>query len=323
MNFNLGIQQQIGPWVADVSYVGMLARHLLMTQNINPIPLYAHFNPANRDTTTASSPLPDNFLRPYTGYSTITTEQFGASTNYNSFQAAVRRRMVKGLQIGASYTLSKALGVSSTDGDGVSSYFNDRLWNYGPLSYDRRQSFVLSYVYELPRFGTWMGVRPAEWAFDHWELSGVTTFQTGSPFTPGFSTQPSVDISGSSDGARIVVTGNPNLSSGQRTFSREFNTSVFALPAVGTMGDAGQNIMYGPGINNWDLSVTKRFAVLSEKRTVSFRGEFYNAFNHTQFSGWNTSAVFNAQGQQISPTFGQANGARLPRYVQISARFVF
>jgi hypothetical protein len=323
MNFNLGIQQQIGPWVADVSYVGMLARHLLMTQNINPIPLYAHFNPANRDSTTASSPLPDNFLRPYTGYSTITVEQFAASTNYNSFQAAVRRRLTKGLQIGASYTFSKALGVASADGDGVSSYFPDRKWNYGPESFDRRQGFVLSYVYELPKLGTRMGVRPAKWAFDHWEVSGVTTFQTGSPFTPGFSTQPSVDISGSSDSARINVIGDPNLSSGQRTFTREFNTAAFGLPAVGTMGTAGQNIMYGPGINNWDLSVTKRFAVFSESRTVSFRGEFYNAFNHTQFSGWNTSAIFNGQGQQINAAFGQANGARLPRYVQLSARFVF
>jgi len=222
-----------------------------------------------------------------------------------------------------SYTFSKALGVASTDGDGVSSYFNDREWNYGPLSFDRHQSFVVSYVYQLPKFGTRLGVRPAKWAFDNWEISGVTTFQTGAPFTPGFSTQPSTDISGSSDSARILVVGDPNLSSGQRTFYQEFNTSAFALPAVGTMGDAGQNIMYGPRINDWDVSITKRFNIFSESRTLSFRGEFYNAFNHTQFSGWNTSATFTPQGQQISAAFGQANAARLPRYIEISARFVF
>jgi hypothetical protein len=89
------------------------------------------------------------------------------------------------------------------------------------------------------------------------------------------------------------------------------------------MCTAGENIMNGSGINNWDISVTKRFTVFSESRTVSFRGEFYNAFNHTQFSGWNSSAIFNAQGQQINAAFGEANAARLPRYVQISARFVF
>jgi hypothetical protein len=221
------------------------------------------------------------------------------------------------------YTLSKALGIASGDGDGVSSYFNDRLWNYGPLSFDRRQSLVFLYVYELPHFGTRMGVRPAKWIFDNWQVSGITTFQTGAPVTPGFSTQPNVDISGSSDGARINVVGNPTLSRGDRTFYREFNTAAFALPAQGTMGTGGQNYLYGPGVNNWDISVTKRFPIFSESRTISFRGEFYNAFNHTQFSGWDTGAVFNPQGQQINAAFGQANAARLPRYVELSARFVF
>jgi hypothetical protein len=323
MNFNLGIQQQLGSWVADVSYVGMLSRHMLMTQNINPIALYAHFNPANRDTTTASSPLPDNFLRPYIGYSNITLEQFGASANFNSLQASIRRRLASGLQVTASYTYSKVLGVASADGDAISSYQPARSRNYGPLSFDRRQSLVVSYVYELPQAGTRLGFRPAKWVLDNWQLSGITTFQTGAPMTPGFSTQPSVDISGSSDSARMNVVGNPNLSSGDRTFGREFNVAAFALPAVGTLGNMGTNVFYGPGINNWDLSVTKRFRILSEARTLSFRGEFYNAFNHTQFSTWNTSFIFNSLGQQINSAVGQANGARPPRNVEISAHLVF
>jgi len=324
MNFNLGVQQQVGAWVADISYVGMLSRHLLETYNLNPIPLYAHFNPANRDTTTASSPLPDNFLRPYLGYSTITDEMFGASTNFNSLQAAIRRRLTKGLQVSASYTFSKALGVAGADGDGLSSYLPARERNYGPLAFNRTQSFVFSYVYELPQAGTKLGVRPAKWVLDNWELSGVTTFQTGAPVTPGFNTQPSTDISGSSDSARINVVGNPNLSTSQRTFYQEFNTAAFALPAVGTLGNGGTNFLYGPGVNNWDLSVTKQFPVFSESRRLSFRGEFYNAFNHTQFSGWNTTATFSPTGQLLSNTpFGQANAARLPRYVELSARFVF
>jgi hypothetical protein len=182
---------------------------------------------------------------------------------------------------------------------------------------------VINFVYDFPNVGTRMGVRPAKWVFDNWEVSGLTTFQTGAPSTPGFSTSPSVDISGSSDSARINVIGNPHLSAGDRTFSREFNTAAFALPAVGTLGNAGTNVMYGPGVNNWDLSVTKHFKVFSESKVLSFRGEFYNAFNHTQFSGWNTSATFNGQGQQINAAFGQASGARPPRAVQLSARFAF
>jgi hypothetical protein len=61
----------------------------------------------------------------------------------------------------------------------------------------------------------------------------------------------------------------------------------------------------------------------SEARILSFRGELYNAFNHTQISSYNTSFQFNAAGQQLNPALGQANGARPPRNVQISARFVF
>ncbi len=323
MNFNLGLQQQVGSWVADVSYVGMLSRHLLLTYNLNPIPLYARFNPANRDTTTANSPLPDNFLRQYAGYSTITRETFAGTSNFNSFQASVRRRLTAGLLVSVAYTFSKALGVASGDGTGMSSYLPWRERNYGPLDYDRRQSFVFGYTWELPRAGTRLGWRPAKWVLDNWVVSGITTFQTGSPFTPGFSTQPSVDISGSSDGARINVVGNPNLSSSQRTFYHEFNTDAFALPAVGTLGNAGTNVMYGPGINNWDFSVTKRFPVFSESRWLAFRGEFYNAFNHTQFSSWNSGFQFNAAGQQINPALGQANGARPPRNIQLSARFEF
>ena len=324
MNFNLGMQQQIGGWVADVSYVGMLSRHLLQTLNINPIPLYGHFNAAYRDPTTASSPLPDNFLRPYIGYGNITEEMFGGSTNFNSFQASMRRRLTKGLQVSASYTFSKALGTSGTDGDAISPYLPARERNYGPLAFDRRQSVVISYVYLLPNAGTKLNVRPAKWALDNWELSGVTTFQSGAPVTPGFSTQPSTDISGSTESARINIVGNPTLSKGDQTFYREFNTAAFALPAVGTLGNGGVDYLYGPGVNNWDLSVTKRFKVFSEARSLSFRGEFYNAFNHTQFSGWNTTATFSPTGQLLSNTpFGQANGARLPRYVELSARFVF
>jgi hypothetical protein len=323
MNFNLGIQQQVGAQVIDLSYVGMLSRHLLSTQNINAIPLYAQFNPANRDPTVANSPLPNNFLVPYMGYSTITAEQFMATSNYNALQASVRRRLAHGLLLSVSYTFSKALGTAGADGDGISSYMPARERNYGPLAFDRRQTLVVSYVYDLPKAGSRLGWRPAQWVLDNWQLSGITMFQTGTPVTPGFSTQPSVSISGSSDSARINVVGDPNIASGDRTLTYNFNTAAFALPAVGTLGNAGTNILYGPGVNNWDLSITKRFRLFSESRTLSIRGEFYNAFNHTQFSSWNTSAIFNAQGQQINPAFGQDSAARLPRNIEISARLVF
>ncbi len=73
--------------------------------------MYARFDPANKDTTTASSPLPDNFLRPYTGLGDINLRGFGAPSNYHSFQIAANRRMSDVLQYGLAYTFSKNLGV--------------------------------------------------------------------------------------------------------------------------------------------------------------------------------------------------------------------
>jgi hypothetical protein len=154
---------------------------------------------------------------------------------------------------------------------------------------------------------------------DNWQLSGITTFQTGAPYTPGFTTTNGEDLTGSTDSARIDVVGNPysNIPAGLY-----FNPAAFALPAKGTFGSAGANILYGPGINNWDLSMTKRFR-FGESRVFSLRGEAFNVWNHTQFSSVYSTAQFQPAGAQIDPTFGMPSAARPPRNIQLSARFNF
>jgi hypothetical protein len=81
--------------------------------------------------------------------------------------------------------------------------------------------------------------------------------------------------------------------------------------------------MRNPSCSNWDLSCSKRFPLFSEDRFFQLRGEFYNIWNHTQFSGYNTSARFDASGKQINAAFGQLSGTRDPRKVQLSLRFMF
>jgi hypothetical protein len=318
MNFSFGVQHQLRGTVVDVSYVGSLSRHLSLARNINPIPMLARFQPQNRDPSQTNSPLADNFLRPYLGYGNITVYQFMGTGNYNSLQISVRRRFSHGLQLGASYTLSKALGVASSDTEGISPYWSPRVRDYGPLNFDRRQSLVLNYTYDLPR--TRSGWRPARWVLDNWQLSGITIFQSGSPFTPGFSTTDAQDIGGSTESARIDVVGDPTRGAEPGTF---FNTLAFARPQQGTLGNAGSNVIYRPGINNWDISVGKRFRISSERRTLLVRAEMYNAWNHTQFSGLYTTARFNPQGQQVDVNFGTPNAARAARSIQLSARLVF
>jgi hypothetical protein len=274
--------------------------------------MFARFQPQNAG-------LTDNFLRPYQGYANVTSTEFIGTTNYNSLQASVRRRLSRGLQFGASYTFSKALGTAGADGDGISSYFSPRFRNYGPLGYNRTQVLVVNYLYDLPRVGTRLGWRAAKLALDNWQLSGITSFQTGAPFTPGFTTTNGADISGSTDSARIDVISNPydDIPAG-----RYFNPAAFAVPAKATFGNAGANILYGPGTNNWDLSMTKRFR-FAESRMLSLRGEAFNVWNHTQFSGLYTTAQFQPGGAQIDPNFGLPSSARAPRNIQLSARFSF
>jgi len=320
----IGIQQRVKETVVDVSYVGSMGRNLYYLYNINPIPIGARFNPANADATQPGRPpLPDNYLRPYIGYGDINVYDNGASSNYNSLQVSINRRMARGLQLGVAYTYSKALGVADSDTTSVSPYFPARTRNYGPSSFDRTHVLVVNYLYELPMFARHTRFRPAHWAVDGWQLSGISTFVSGSPFTPGFSTTNSADITGSTEGARINVIADPTLSKGDKTFFRNFNTAAFAVPAVGTFGNAGVGILRGPGINNWDIAASKRFPILSESRFVQFRAELFNAFNHTQFAGLFTTAQFNPAGQQIDPNFGAYSSNRPPRIIQLSLKAVF
>jgi hypothetical protein len=311
-NFSLEIQRQLRSTVVAVAYVGSLNRHLPLTINLNPIPMFARFLPQNTG-------LTDNFLRPYQGYANVTSTQFIGTTNYHSLQASIRRRLSRGLQFGASYTFSKNLGTAGADGDGISSYFSPKFRNYGPVGFNRTQIMSINYLFQLPPIGTKLHWLPARVALDGWQLSGITTFQTGAPFTPGFSTTDGQDITGSTDSARIDVVGNPydNIPAG-----RYFNPTAFARPAKATFGNAGPNILYGPGISNWDLSVTKRVR-LGESRAISVRGEAFNIWNHTQFSGLYTTAQFQPSGAQIDPNLGLPSTARSPRNVQLSARFTF
>jgi hypothetical protein len=319
MNFSVGIQHQLpGNTVVEVSYVGSQVRHMLMTREINPIPMFARFNPANGDPTSPGKPLPDNFLRPYAGYGSITPYEMTGTSNYNSLQAAINRRPAKGLQIGIAYTFSKDLGATASD-----PYFSMRQWTYGPLPQDRTHVFAANFTYQLPRLSAVTGFRPAAWILDNWQLSGLTSFVSGAPFTPSFNTTDGQDITGSAEGPRITIVGNPNLANDQRTFYQNFNTAAFARTPVGSFGNAGVGILRGPGVNNWDLAIGKQFPLRSEQRYIRFRTEFFNAWNHTQFSGLNTNAVFNPAGQQVNPTFGAFNAARSPRIIQLSARVVF
>jgi hypothetical protein len=328
-SYSLGVQKELAwGFMADVAYVGSYSRHLLDQRNINPVPLFADFNPANADPTSKNAPLPEDFYRYYQGLSTINVEEFASNANYNALQASVQRRLAGRFGVGASYTFSKDLGVASAYNSTISSYFNPRHYNYGPLSYDRSQVFKLNYSADLPDPGhgvSGFGGKALSAVAGSWTLSGITSFITGAPFTPSFTTTNSQNITGSSDGPRITVIGDPNLPDGQGTIYHTFNTAAFAVTPVGSFGNASPGILRGPGLANWDIAMKKQIPLgLGEARSLQLRVEAYNAFNHTQFTSVNSSAQFNpATGAQTNANFGAYTAAAPGRILSFSLRVQF
>ena len=345
-NYSFGVQYRLPfQFVLDTAYVGSLSRHQLDKVNLNAIPYGATFLPQNQDPTKKSSgPLGTNaydrdFLRPFPGYGDISIHRYGSSSNYNSLQVTANRRFYRGFQFGLSYTYGKALGVTSADGDFVRIDNLTKFANYGPLSFDRRHTFAASYIYEVPPLFKKHGI--AHTFVDGWQISGLTRFQSGAPFSVGFgapSGYGNPQLTGSyTEPARIRLIGDPKAGTSDSPYNR-LNAAAYAPPLPGDRGlGAPVNYLTGPGVNNTDLSLQKSF-FFTERMHLELRADAFNVFNHTQFSGYNTTINFSGTPTNYTVSnlylkpdgtvnningFGTVNGARDPRIMQLGARFVF
>jgi len=298
-----------------------VGRHLMWQRNLNVVQAGANFEAANIDPTTRRA-YPTPFLVPHTGYNNLNYREWASSSNYHSLQVTANRRFARGLQFGVAWTWSKAMDYNSGDTNTVSNLVPVRIWNYGRSDFDRTHILKLNWLWDVPRAP--VSNAALDKIINHWQVSGIASFVSGSPMSIGYSTTTAVDITGTpSQGARIDVLNEPVLPKSERTFDRFFNTAVFALPKVGTFGNAARTLIRGPGINNWDIALFKDFPV-TERAKFQFRLEAYNTFNHTQFSGVDTTARFNpATGAQVNARFGQLTGARDARVIQMALRFLF
>lgn len=321
MNFSLGVQQSIpGNTVLEVAYVGSVARHLMVNRNLNQVPYGANFLPQNQDPTTPGRALPANFFRPYPGFADIDVREFSSTSNYHSLQVQANRRFAKSLQYGVAWTWSKSMDFADGNTSTIATYAPLRVWNYGRSGFDRTHNLTFSYTWSLP---TPQRDAITRHVLGNWQVAGITTFLSGAPLGIGMSTTDNADIAGGGDGVRTVVLSNPVLPKSERTITRFFNTEAFGRPARGTFGNAPKDVIRGPGINNWDLSLFKNFPLGAESRTLQFRWELYNAWNHTQFSAVDTSARFSPDGKQANTRFGALTAANPPRQMQLSLRVIF
>jgi hypothetical protein len=322
-NYSIGVQRELG-WktVLDVAYVGALGRHLLQERNLNTLPYGTHFLAQNQDATTGK-PLPDTFLVRYSGYSSIQEDEFASNSSYHSMQVQVNRRFTKGLQIGGAWTWSKSMDYVSNDFAAVAAIVPIKIWNYGKSDFDRTHIVQINWLWDVPGASHLSKSKVVGAIGDHWQISGVASFISGAPSGIGLSTTNGLDIPGGGDGVRTLVVSNPILPKDQRSLTQYFNTSVFALPAIGTPGNAPRDVVRGPGTNNFDMTIFKNIPI-KERFKFQLRFEAYNAFNHTQFSSMNTTAQFNpTTGQQVNAAFGSLTAARTARVGQISLRATF
>jgi hypothetical protein len=321
-SFSLGVQRDVGlATVVDVAFVGNLGRHTLQTRNLNTLPYGKRFLASSQDATNPGKPLPDSFLVPYVGLGSITYGEPVGTSNYYSLQTQANRRFSHGLEFKTNFTWSKSMDYSSNDNGILPLYASRRVLSYDLSSFDRPFIANVAWLYEIP-FGK-HGNPVVKTVLGNWNVSGTITFASGAPQSMGFSTTTGVDLIGGGDGQRINVSANPNLPRGTRNGTQWFDKSVFSLPALGYIGSASRYVFRGPGQNQWDLSVFKN-VMMRERASLQFRGEFYNAFNHTQWSGINASPQFNpATGAQTNALFGQATSDRGPRVIQLALRVSF
>jgi len=243
-------------------------------------------------------------------------QQF-VNSNYNSLQVDVVHRFSQNLELNVNYTWSKNMGYYSP----FATYYNNAL-QYGALPYDRTNVLRIYYVYNLPKVSKHWNVRPVRWVLDNWQVSGITQFESGYPQSINCQFTYSVNLFGGGDYSRCILTGPLALAKSQRTFGRFFNPAVIQPPTATNPGNAAPDAFRGPGVNDWDITVFKNFPI-GEHKSVEFRVETYNTFNHPQFNTVDTTAQFNNAGRQVNDTLGQITGDYLPRQIQFALKVIF
>lgn len=361
MNFNLTVERELpGNIIASVGYVGSVGRKLQGIYNQNPdvnptgcLTVNAVSNPVQPD---GNSACVDNrnyqkILFPqFSRYPTATAngiwgignEATFLSSNYNSLQVSLNKRVSHGLTFLGAYTWAHTLdyGSSLEDGSfgGLALDPTNFASNYGNAGIDARNRLTVSYVYDFPK-SRWAA---SHWVADRvvngWEMSGVTTFQAGFPVQIWETTFrelrcDAVDWTYCPDRPNQIGPirkFDPRIASlsygGAPAESNYFfDPNSFALEPFGSVGDVARNPFAGPGINNFDWSLMKNIKIKGESKFIQLRFEFYNIVNHTQFENiaiqsLATNAVV---GNAANPNFGRATTAQSPRLVQLAGKIYF
>jgi hypothetical protein len=343
--YNLNFQYQFAPsWILEAGYVGSSSLNLLDQYHDVNAPLVASpSDPINGITVNTEA---NAALRvPILGYGTsgFQVTSFDGISNYSSLQVTIRKQFSHGFLMQGSYTWSKDLSDIQliSAGSGANSNLPTALGQqYGPVGFSHPQRFVINYSYDLP-FGNPSG-RALGLLAKGWNLSGVTTVQDGTPMTITDQNNGTVYDIGTFDTARAQMCPGATYSSvptsgsitsrlgGVAGGAGYLNASAFCTSAAApdsvaafpggplptVFGNSGVGTVIGPGNFNFDISLIKTTHI-TERQSVIFRTEFFNAFNHAQFAN-------PAVAVDTPATFGQITATSVnPRLIQFALKYIF
>ncbi len=354
--------QMMLPWATTVS-VGYVGHHSFNTfngVNINAIDFGVAFLPSSQDTTLApttpgSTALPTEVLRPIDGYGTITQQQNRGWRTFHSLQLSFQRRFRDGISFGFNDTITlydrqQAGARLQHNSDGSFSYRDDQakadelLGRNFPATHIMRANFI----WDLPDLRADSGtLRAIGYVLNDWQLSGIWSAATGAGYTVGFSYQNggnSINLTGSPDyGARVRLMGDPGAGCSSDPY-RQFNTTAFAGPLVGTDGlESGNGYLRGCFQSVLDIAIARTIR-LQGGRFIQVRVDMFNAPNEGRITGRQTqmnlnnpndpttitNPVFDANGNvlpnRVRPNqagFGAVSGYQGPRSIQAQIRFSF
>ncbi|MBM3727301.1 MAG: hypothetical protein FJW40_18000 [Acidobacteria bacterium] len=302
--WTFGVQQELLPnLMLEVAYAG--------NRSVRQ-PNRWDANPARQDAD-LSRPTPIQSRRAFQNVGFVSGNTSQAWSNYNALNVRLERRFAGGLTLLGVYTWAKALAIRPFDNWTVMDINNIRI-NYGPIN-DFTHNSVTSYVYDLPfgkgkRFGG--GANPVmNQLIGGWQVNGITTFRSGAALS---TTSPVSNNRGNRAGNRPDRIGAGNLPTDQRRVERWFDTAAFRDPVLGTYGSAGDGILRGPGLVNWDLSIFKNFLITEQKR-LQFRWEMFNSLNNVNYGNPSTNTG--------DPRFGRISSALAARQIQAALKFIF
>jgi hypothetical protein len=262
LSYNLNVQQELFGTVFQLAYVGSQGRHLRIVGDYNqgiggrrPVSPIMSLNAQEQPISAAGGAM--------------TIQESVSNSNYNGMWLSAEKRLAKGLTFTASYTLSKSIDNNSVGSSNaqVQNFYNLAA-EHALSDFDARQRFVLSGIYLLPFKG---GQNPfTRRLAEGWSIAPIVNLQTGNPFSPKTFDRPN------------VVPGQPLLLPNHSP-AQWLNKAAFVLNTPGTFGNAGRNILTGPGFEDVDFAISKTTQV-KERVSLQFRAEAFNLFNHPNFT---------------------------------------